>query len=536
MGSDDTATPDTELPRLRAMLEALGHMSRSSRSQGADVRASFRAITEVAATTLDVARVGIWLFDDAERSTLRCACLFDRSTGTHTEGLVITRGDHRVYFEALDSDRIIDAHDARSDPRTSALRESYLDHYGVGALIDAPVVGGVGSVGVVCHEHVGPPRTWSAEEQLFAGSIGDMVGLAIESARRREAETMLRERETELRLALGAARIAIWRWWPARDELDVSDSFGALLARPRGWAPSRLEELLRAIDPADRDAVRAAFDASRTEGRELRVECRARTPHGGTVWLELRGDHDLTGTGREHSVRGVALAVTDRKQLEQRLAHGQRMEAVGRLAGGIAHDFNNALMTIAGQIELLEGSFTSEWQRARAADIERAVFQAGHMTRQLLAFARREPTEARVIDASARVRELAPMLELLVGARVRIRLDARRALPVSIVPVHFDHLVVSLVANARDALGDGGTLEVSTSNDTLDESRAAALGLPPGRYVRVAVEGVAGTAIAPGVLEARLGGEGAVATIAEDGRLSAYFAMASTSDGAGHSG
>lgn len=530
MGGDTNGSAKPS--RAGPMLEALGRLSRSSRAPALDPTPAFREIVRVAAETLGVARVGIWLFEDAERSTLRCACLFDSRTGMFSEGVVITRDALGAYFAALDSDRIIDAHDARSDARTAELTPSYLDALGVGAMLDAPIVRGGSSVGVACHEHVGPAREWSAEEQLFAGSIGDLVGLAIETARRHEAETMLRERELELRLALGAARIAIWRWWPGRDELDVSESFGPLLARARGWSPADLDELLRALDPGDRDAVRAAFEASRQSGAPLRIECRARTPHGGTVWLELRGDHDLVGPRSELSVRGVALAVSDRKQLEQRLAHGQRMEVAGRLAGGIAHDFNNALMTIAGQLELLEGTFTTEWQRARAAEIERAVYQAGGMTRQLLSFVRREPTEARAIDVSSRVRELGPMLELLVGARVRIRMDAREALPVRVVPAHLDQLVVSLVADACDAMSgddtrDPLTLEVTTGAATLDDAHALELGLAPGRYARVSVEGSGTSVGAPGPLDTVLGAAGApIATAVEDGRWSVYVAIA----------
>jgi len=157
-----------------------------------DFESTLQAITEGAARALDVQRVGIWFYDDT-RTSIRCADLFESPKGVHSTGLELFAQDYPSYFRALEENRVIDAHDAHTDPRTCEFSASYLDTLGIGAMLDAPIRVRGEMVGVVCNEYLGAARQWSAEEAAFGGSMADFVALAREVRDRILAEDALRQ-------------------------------------------------------------------------------------------------------------------------------------------------------------------------------------------------------------------------------------------------------------------------------------------------------------------------------------------------------
>ncbi|HET9984382.1 MAG TPA: GAF domain-containing protein [Longimicrobiales bacterium] len=157
----------------------------------ADLPAALREIAEAAARVLRVERVGIWIFDD-DHSKIRLIEHFERSTGRHSAGMELARADYPAYFAELDRERTLAADDARADPRTREFTASYLVPFGITSMLDAPIRSGGVLLGVVCNEHVGPVRRWTLEDESFAGSIADLVALAMEAAERSRAEEALR--------------------------------------------------------------------------------------------------------------------------------------------------------------------------------------------------------------------------------------------------------------------------------------------------------------------------------------------------------
>jgi PAS domain S-box-containing protein len=151
-----------------------------------------RTITEAAAETLDVDRVGIWLFED-DMTVLRNVDLYEKSTGTHVSGNELAADEFPGYFDALRTHRVVDADDARSDPRTAELRQEYLDPLGVASMLDATIRSGGEVIGVVCHEHVGDPRDWTDDELRFAGEVADQVIRLLNNRKQREHEEALKE-------------------------------------------------------------------------------------------------------------------------------------------------------------------------------------------------------------------------------------------------------------------------------------------------------------------------------------------------------
>lgn len=139
-------------------------------------------ITEAASATLACERVSVWFYD-AQRTLIRCADLYERQLRKHSSGVELAARDFPRYFRALEHERTIAAHDAHTDPRTSEFSESYLGPLGITSMLDVPIWAEGKMIGVVCHEHTGPQRTWIGDEESFAFMMAAFVALAVERAR-----------------------------------------------------------------------------------------------------------------------------------------------------------------------------------------------------------------------------------------------------------------------------------------------------------------------------------------------------------------
>ena len=166
--------------------EALVRLAESS-SDAEGLAAAQKELTKVAAETLDVERASIWLLDE-EGTELRCQALYERSHDRHSQGLVLEASDFPRYFAALKLGRAIDGHDAHADPRTSEFSAAYLTPLGITSMMDAAIRRDGKVIGVVCLEHIGEPRVWTAAEMEFAGALADQAALALAAVERRQLE------------------------------------------------------------------------------------------------------------------------------------------------------------------------------------------------------------------------------------------------------------------------------------------------------------------------------------------------------------
>lgn len=147
-----------------------------------NVDTTIRRITEGAAVAIDVERVSVWRVDPGV-TKIACLDLYERTKQSHSAGTELRATDFQPYFTAMALQRTIAAHDAHTDPRTSCFSEVYLRPLGIGAMLDVPIWVGDQMVGVICHEHVGLSRTWTADEETFAYLMASFVSLAMEMAR-----------------------------------------------------------------------------------------------------------------------------------------------------------------------------------------------------------------------------------------------------------------------------------------------------------------------------------------------------------------
>lgn len=194
--------------------------------------------------------------------------------------------------------------------------------------------------------------------------------------------------------------------------------------------------------------------------------------------------------GEPQGVIGVALDITDRKQLTDQLRQSQKMQAVGELAGGVAHDFNNLLMVMKGHGELLLDQLPeSSPLRQNVLQAQKAAERAASLTRQLLAFSRRQVLQARVIDLNEVVGGMIQMFSRVIGENIEMAfLPGSKLSRVKVDTSQMEQVLLNLVVNARDAMPDGGRLSIETANAELDRSYAAKhAGMVPGKYVMLVV-------------------------------------------------
>jgi signal transduction histidine kinase/sensor domain CHASE-containing protein/ActR/RegA family two-component response regulator len=193
--------------------------------------------------------------------------------------------------------------------------------------------------------------------------------------------------------------------------------------------------------------------------------------------------------GSVQGVIGVALDVTDRERLVDQLRQSQKMQAVGELAGGVAHDFNNLLMVVKGHAQILYDRLAETPSlRQSVEQVEKAADRAASLTRQLLAFSRKQVLQPRVLDMNEVVAGMIKMFSRVIGENIEMTFVPGSNLGrVKADPGQIEQVLLNLVVNARDAMPNGGRLTIETSNTELDKSYMAKHVIQPGPYVMLTV-------------------------------------------------
>jgi PAS domain S-box-containing protein len=284
-----------------------------------------------------------------------------------------------------------------------------------------------------------------------------------EVERRRAIEASLRDSQARLERAQRIARLGDWEWRVGSDRVRYSDEVFRIL----GLDPTPDSHLQRSDlsipDAEERSATLAAFRDAIQRRARYETAFRVRGADGRLVQLEVHGDAMLAPDGSFLGMAGTAQDVTERHQLEERLRQGQKLEAIGRLAGGIAHDFNNLLTPINGFAELLLDQLGDTPLGRDAAEIQRAGERAAALTRQLLAFSRRQAAEPRSIDLNRVLDGMLALLAHALGEQIELCAElAAEPVPVRADPHQLEQMILNLAVNARDAMPRGGRLTIAT--------------------------------------------------------------------------
>ncbi len=332
------------------------------------------------------------------------------------------------------------------------------------------------------------------KECLLLDEVADDVAVGLETRRIEEArisaEFALRESEERLReLAENIAEV-FWIQDVETRRLDyVSPGFERIWQRPIHELKSGVTGWIETIVEEDRARILEA--AARKPLGSYDELYRIVRPDGSIRWIRDRAFPIRDEGGRVIRVVGTAIDVTEQRMLEEQLRQSQKMEAVGHLAGGVAHDFNNILAAILMQsnlAEMVEG--LPEEAREFLVDIRRSAERAAALTRQLLAFSRRQVMQRRTLDLNTSVSEMARILNRTVGADVQIQIQLHPSKVYTHAdPGMLDQILLNLVVNSRDAMPDGGILTIETGRETLSAARVLELGGSgtAGKYVWVRV-------------------------------------------------
>jgi PAS domain S-box-containing protein len=268
----------------------------------------------------------------------------------------------------------------------------------------------------------------------------------------------------------------------------VSRAWETVWGQPLGDAVKGPAAWLTDVHPADHDDYQHALTRV-ASGRATEVTVRLTRADGSTAWVRSRMFPVLRA---QATARFVILAedVTEARVRERQLVQAQRMEAVGRLAGGIAHDFNNLLTVILGSSALLSEDLEHDHPgQPRLREISTAARSAAALTSQLLAFSRQGVTQPTTMSVNDVVRHAEPLLRRLIGDHIALAVATADTLPtVHADPGQLEQVLINLVANARDAMPDGGRILVTTSEHVVSAAESTKTpGLRAGSYIALAV-------------------------------------------------
>ena len=318
--------------------------------------------------------------------------------------------------------------------------------------------------GVLVVQSYDPRFRYGETEKDVLTFVSQQIAVAVD---RKRAQERLRDSEERYRLLFERNLAGVYRVTLAGRILECNDA----LAHMFGYA-SREDLVGRDVTelyPASR--ARDEFRETLFQFRSLvNYEMRGQRRDGAVVWtLEnaaLLADEKVG----EVIIEGTVTDITARKLLEEQLRQSQKMEAIGQLAGGIAHDFNNLLTTVLGYSNMALNQLSPhEPIREEIEEIQKAGERAANLTRQLLAFSRKQLFEPRVLDVNALIVESTRMLARLIGEHIRFVTHLEPDLGhVRADPGQIEQVIVNLVVNARDAMPDGGTLTIRTRNAGAD--------------------------------------------------------------------
>jgi two-component system cell cycle sensor histidine kinase/response regulator CckA len=368
---------------------------------------------------------------------------------------------------------------------------------GARSLISVPLISKDQVIGVL-NFRTNKPNTYIERDLRLAERVGNQIAGAIANAQlfaeHKRAEKALLESEEGYRTAIENSNDGV-----AIDKdglhLFVNKKFLELFGYNY---PEEVigKHLILTVHPDDKDRVkeinlkrqrgedvpsRYEFKGIRKDGEIIYIEASATktTYHGGTVSLAYLRDI----TERKRAEEEMAI-------LQEQFRQSQKMEAIGQLAGGIAHDFNNILTIIKGYSQLsLSELKENDPLRENIKEIQKASERAANLTRQLLAFGRRQVMDVKVLDLNTVLGDLDKMLHRIIGEDIElIRLLAENLGRVKVDPGQIEQVIMNLAVNARDAMPRGGKLTIETANVELDGKYALKhIGVKPGHYVMLSV-------------------------------------------------
>jgi PAS domain S-box-containing protein len=369
-----------------------------------------------------------------------------------------------------------------SEKEWDLIRRGELDPVASTAIdwLGVPLKTGANAFGVLALRSYSAEKRFGEREKEILTFVSQHIATAV---RRKRDEEALRQSEARYRSQVQSAVYGIYRSDLNDHFVDVNPALVSMLAY------DSVDEVLALklstdvyADPGQRALLLQEYShAERISG----VDVRWKRKDGQLIQVRLSGRGVFNENGEIESFEMIAEDVTERRALEEQLRQSQKMEAVGRLAGGVAHDFNNLLTVIKGYSELmLDQVKAGDPLRDEVEEVKKAADRAAALTRQLLAFSRKQVLEPKVLDLNQVVANLEKLLRRLLGEDIHFETQLAQDLGrVKADPGQTEQVLMNLAVNARDAMPIGGKLTISTSNITMDAHGQTEQAIPGGVYV-----------------------------------------------------
>ncbi|RJP85570.1 MAG: PAS domain S-box protein [Desulfobacteraceae bacterium] len=332
-----------------------------------------------------------------------------------------------------------------------------------------------------------------------AGNLFRVVVAFSDITERKRTEELLRESEERLAFVLEGSQLGYWDWNIETGDVKRNERWAEMLGYTLREIEFNVKQWTDLHHPDDREAAWKSIQDHLEGCTDVhKIEYRMRTKDGQYKWiLDCARVVKRDAQGRPLRMSGTHTDITDRRQAEEererlqaQLNHALKIESVGRLAGGVAHDFNNMLGIIIGHAEMaMEQVDPVQPLYDDLLEIRKAAERSAGLTRQLLAFARRQTVSPRVLDLNETVESMLKMLRRLIGEGIDLAWQPRAGVwQIKMDPTQIDQILANLCINARDAIADMGKITIETQNIVFDEDYCALhVDVVPGEYVLLAV-------------------------------------------------
>ncbi|MGE0471818.1 MAG: ATP-binding protein [Nitrospira sp.] len=457
---------------LRRIQAGLSELAKSPQIYGGNLQDAFQTVTRVAAECLHAERVSIWFFT-GDRSAIQCSDLYQLTTRKHAQGVALSATDYPKYFGELNTERIVAADDAQTDSRTAEFTAGYLAPLGITSMLDVPIRSEGKMIGVICHEHIGPTRHWTLEEQHFAASVANTVALAIEAADRRKVEQALRTSEGRLTTTVQSTNIGIWDWDLSSNNVYLSPEWKRQLGYEDYELDNTFQEWESRIHPEDHDRSLREIEAYLSgHVSVLEIEHRLRHKDDSYRWILSRGTMIKNEEELSSRIVGIHIDVTDRKAAEELLRQAKEAaEAASRaksqFLANMSHEIRTPMNGVLGMAELLLRCALGDKERHLSESIHRSGTVLLAIINDILDFSKIEAGKLQLETTPFEVRRtVQEAVDLSVPAaekkhlKLSWKMDDHVPLYLLGDPTRLRQILVNLIGNAVK-FTERGLIEVS---------------------------------------------------------------------------